>query len=488
MGVVNIPGDKNESAKQRPIVSVPLELLLLRSKNGRISLEVEERENELSHDEEEEITQASLEKIIQEQNLEDFENLNKLLKKDGQTKEAIITPDGIVIDGNRRLVCLKHLHKENHNSFTRMKCIILPGHPETREKARQEMNYSEDKMDAIRLDSIRPLSNENIEKIETKLERTSDGKVHHRVMNQTKKFRQLYKKDIDLNPEAYKKENYKESLLYQEFRDVNADLPIDDYKKFTSSADRDNNLLFFQKVFDYIDEYLAYHLLDKKYSLVSAQDEQGKLTWFTAKTFYRTCILKAEKKVKDGEWNDVELYQFKLASFETFRAASATQGSIYKKAVKFLKMWELPQSKSFLQEIVKDRAIPTNDEHIKDTSGNLDILETNKAWNQEHATRIFNSFFKAEEELEKSEGRNEPLKKIEDINKDMEDFYENIYIATDDSTGLEEKIKLEKIANQIVGLAKKIYNEIEDARKDSQKNWNKLKKKGKQKNLNKLKK
>ena len=112
------------------IYHVPLELLLYRRENGRISSSVKSYErlegpiNSLDSSD-----QTRLANLLFEKDPEKTAELVQLLYADGQRDPGIITVDGFLVNGNRRRAALEQLRKEhpNEDRFRSMKVVILPG-------------------------------------------------------------------------------------------------------------------------------------------------------------------------------------------------------------------------------------------------------------------------------------------------------------------------------------------------------------------------
>ena len=127
--VINFRNDKKNS-KERIIYEVPINLLRYRKDNGRIATEILSYEkNHGALDETTKETQKILFKALSRIDEKKNEELCNSIKHQGQDKEAIITCDGFLINGNRRKMAFEKIAIEEGTSLEsiKMKVVILPG-------------------------------------------------------------------------------------------------------------------------------------------------------------------------------------------------------------------------------------------------------------------------------------------------------------------------------------------------------------------------
>jgi hypothetical protein len=114
---------------ERPICTIPIELLRFRKENGRISSDVSSYEK--MHgviDENDSVGQKVLADFLKLKDPDQTDILRKSILQTSQQEPAIITCDGFLINGNRRRFVLGMLLEETNNpEFSRMKVVILPG-------------------------------------------------------------------------------------------------------------------------------------------------------------------------------------------------------------------------------------------------------------------------------------------------------------------------------------------------------------------------
>lgn len=116
--------------REEIVYKVPLNLLLFRKENGRISSSVKSYERTKGPlIGTEKGAQEILRKYLREKDPEKTDELKRLLRAEGQRDPGIITADGFLINGNRRKVALDELKVDfpADDSFKTMKVVILPG-------------------------------------------------------------------------------------------------------------------------------------------------------------------------------------------------------------------------------------------------------------------------------------------------------------------------------------------------------------------------
>jgi len=112
-----------------PVYKVRLDALFFNDKNGRIATWISEYKSEhgddsLSRDDDLEKYNSTLEDFIAKSNPEALKKTQANIKLVDQREPGVILNDGRVIDGNRRLTCLRRLSKEN-DRFKHFETIIL---------------------------------------------------------------------------------------------------------------------------------------------------------------------------------------------------------------------------------------------------------------------------------------------------------------------------------------------------------------------------
>ena len=121
--------------KKQKVYQVPIEYCLFRTDNGRIMMEVlsyQTTKGSLANRDDPKV-QEIISNFLENSDKEKNKELKQNLKKDTQIEPAIITADGLLINGNRRKWALESLYKsEPSEAYKYLKVVILPGtdHPE----------------------------------------------------------------------------------------------------------------------------------------------------------------------------------------------------------------------------------------------------------------------------------------------------------------------------------------------------------------------
>ena len=121
--------DWEKKEKQQTVYKIPIEYCKYRIDNGRIMTQVLSYEtlNAPLKDVNDENTQSLISKFLGKSDTTQNENLKKILKKEGQKEPAVITADGMLINGNRRKWAFEQLNKANPSEeFRHLKVVILP--------------------------------------------------------------------------------------------------------------------------------------------------------------------------------------------------------------------------------------------------------------------------------------------------------------------------------------------------------------------------
>ncbi len=111
------------------VYRVPLGLLRLNIQNGRYAAERMARERQLGirFDRLNPEHQRIIRQLLKEENPSRWHDLKVDLREHGQQTPAIVTAEGDVINGNRRMALLLELFDETHNAkFEVMDCTVLP--------------------------------------------------------------------------------------------------------------------------------------------------------------------------------------------------------------------------------------------------------------------------------------------------------------------------------------------------------------------------
>ena len=217
---------KNE---QLPVVRVSIELPIYRVRNGRTGVEQNDyirREGKaksyFSNGEEDQSVQDAQHQILLTMSKNQNGNIYKELKRaTEQIEPLIITADGVIVNGNRRLAAMRDLYQKEPTTFP---------------------NFSH--VDAIVLPATATLS--DIEKIETSLQMAPETKLEYSWINRLLKIRyqveelQLPRPEIEemhrfSKPEDINKELQKLTLVDEYLAYIKAP---GDYSKAEASGDQ----------------------------------------------------------------------------------------------------------------------------------------------------------------------------------------------------------------------------------------------------------
>ncbi len=122
--------DWKKTQHKSPVYKIPLEYCLFRNDNGRIMTEVLSYQTTKGSlkDYNDSKVQDVISDFLSKKDKEKNNELKLNLKKDGQIEPAIITADGLLINGNRRKWALQSLYKSNPSEdYKYLKVVILPG-------------------------------------------------------------------------------------------------------------------------------------------------------------------------------------------------------------------------------------------------------------------------------------------------------------------------------------------------------------------------
>ena len=260
---------------QLPVFSVPNEFVLFRVESARIM------EYKLYHEKNfglDSFEKDTTQQLLREWNDEvvkktagqssgtNSEQLRNLIREEGQQTPAIITADGILVDGNRRKLTLEQLYRESEGNpeeqvkFKYIKVVVLPGNTEL-EEWEVYRNWFTDR--AQNIDRNAPYEWE-LDDIERRLQVGSDGKARYTNLQESLSL----KKQID----RYRRDP--ESVYYDaEDKDIIKSILRSDpnQDKIITNAAIDNKYQLIQTL-NTIDQFLE-HIGDPlHYSLISDKE------------------------------------------------------------------------------------------------------------------------------------------------------------------------------------------------------------------------
>jgi len=271
-----------------PVFKIPLNNLIYNKYNGRILSETKAMESFgskiLAHTKE---GKETIEDLLWNSKRDANDRTLKSLTEHGQEKIAVISKDGVVIDGNRRTMLLNKIGKYDH-----LEAIILP------------LSSYDDMLE--------------IENIETQIQMGGDKAIDYDPIQIYLKIQSMYNKmdksdfsgfdgetsdDIIFSPK-FDKENINTEAIKKIYANIG------NYKTISKEKD----IEFFLQVMDTMDEYL--HSLDipEAYPALDGKEEQFRGLTTSLGHFY------GEKSVRPFQhYTDDDVDDYKLLAFDLIR-------------------------------------------------------------------------------------------------------------------------------------------------------------------------
>jgi hypothetical protein len=274
-----------DELKVMTVCKVPLNQLVYNSLNGRIlsntlSLETQNKKINAEDENDNKLLEDLLwnsEKSKNENTLLDIHNL-------GQQKIGIITKDGVVIDGNRRLMLLNELKTKRHTKQSR------------------KLTKSYDYFKAVVLPVSRDEDISEIEKLEISYQLGEDQKVDYDPIQLYLKIKKQY---ATLAQKPYKSDDV----------DKNAIKTIYSWIGNYKTIEKEKDIEFFLSVMNTMDSYLEYCEYDNIPIALQGREEQfrGLTSW--VENFRGEDSKKAFDSYKESDVDDLEVVCFDLIRF-----------------------------------------------------------------------------------------------------------------------------------------------------------------------------
>jgi hypothetical protein len=355
-----IPYRDWEGKEPRPIYKLPLSYCKFRVDNGRIRGRVKTYEKKigiLKPDDDQ--TQLEISKFLEQQDPTENNALKSLLKKNGQQQPAIITADGFLINGNRRLWALRKLKEEvTGERFKYIDVVVLPG---------------SGKVDAP--------TYEDIALLELRLQNQKSGKSEYSGMDKALQTRDYVSRGVLL------KEILKDDPIY-------ADMSDKDFNKAMKNFEIDN--------FDtlkLIDKYLKDRDLDGNYDAVADR-------WLSFQELNQRVISKFDDVnfLNKHNIDEIDKGLIQAAAFN-FIQLKKTADIVPKNInlIRDITTWLKADKKEFL----KIGKIPNNNE-IKDP------VERDAEWQESQGITIKDQVKKLQNLVRKADEIGGPVKRLEE--------------------------------------------------------------------------
>ena len=274
--------------KEFPVYQIPLTDLIYNKYNGRILSETRAIESLgtkiLAHTKE---GDAILDKLLWDSKLDANKTTLESLRNLGQDKIAVISKDGVVIDGNRRTMLLNRLPSVDH-----LEAVILP------------LSSYNDWLE--------------IENIETQIQMGGDKAVDYDPIQIYLKIQSMYnqmdtanKTELDNNDDdvmfipKFDKNNINKKAVDKIYENIGS------YKTIQSEKD----VAFFLAVMDVMDEYLHNLKISHAYPALEGKENQFRLLTRSLSSFY------GEKSIRvfGEEYTDLDVDDFKYLAFDLIR-------------------------------------------------------------------------------------------------------------------------------------------------------------------------
>jgi len=286
--IVEIPWE--DDLKSMNVYKIPLHLLVYNKYNGRILSRTKSLEKQNKNiDEFSDEGKKLIEHLLWESNPERNKNTKKSIATSGQQKIGIITRDGIIIDGNRRVMLLNDMQnggrlfsKYNEKKYDYFKAVVLP------------VSLEENPLE--------------IEKLETSFQMGEDQKLGYNATEKYLKASELYKR---INPEKqYRSDDYNKSTISKIAEWMGED---------------DSEVVKYLNTMLIMDEYLYYLGYDGIYTQLDGREDQFLFLTKWLNLFYG----ENSKKAFDG-YADSDVDDLKELAFDYIRIKNNYDGKEFR--------------------------------------------------------------------------------------------------------------------------------------------------------------
>ncbi len=366
--------DEQRTQYERKVYLVPTELLRYRKDNGRIASDVMNYERYKGVlDEKSKTAQEVIETFLNNKDLEKTEELMQSVLHSGQKEAAIITCDGFLINGNRRLMVLNELFKKtNDPKFQWMKVVVLPG----------------------RGNPGGPPTIREIEQIENRYQLQSEGKAEYTAFDKALSIRRKVKAGMSLE-EQLKDDPTTAGLSRKEFEQK-----VREYRAK------------YLEPLKCIDEYLEHFDRPGLYGTIASGvgDPEGRWQAFVDYSLRLDRILSdPEARARHGIRED-EVGRIKDVVFKIIRKRSFQDLPKLHKIIRDLPKYV--SDRHAKEELLKIASIETTlpeKERVDSKNHPLDERESDLRWGEKHATILIRQVKRAIQIHTQREEREKPL-------------------------------------------------------------------------------
>jgi len=418
--------------REREIVYVPIELLLFRKDNGRISSDVIDYEKMNGPiDEKSTEGQEIIRNFLLEKDKDKTSQLKNSIQHTGQRDPAIITCDGFLINGNRRKLTLELLFNVTKEAkFTRMKVVILPGES----------------------DPGGPPTIKEIEQIENRYQLHSDGKAEYSGFDRALSIRRKIECGMTLEEQLKDDPNF-------------ANLSPKDFKAVVNKFNSEYLLPL-----KCADDYLKRLGREEQYGTISGGKDDKEGRWQAFIDYYSRVhkhLQDPKSRAKMGI-SETEVGKIEDVAYKLIRKRVLKQAGISKlhEAIRCIPKWiSNKNAKKELIELI-DIEVDLPDAEKKDSNGNYySLKEIDRMWSAKHASNIINQVKKTKQIADHKAEIETPLKLLEAAYKKLtHDNMDTSALANDDlDTAREMTSNIQKRASE---LESEIYHHMKNYKKN----------------------
>lgn len=424
--VINFRDEKSRN-HERPIESVPIDLLRYRKDNGRIASDVMNHEKLNGRlDEKDRDAQEILRGFLKKKDPEMTEVLTKSIEHTGQSEPAIITCDGFIINGNRRKMVLESLCKRHpgDEKYQYVKVVILPG---TGEEGG-------------------PPTLLEIERLENRYQLQSEGKSEYYGFDRALSIKRKMELGFSLE------EQLKDDPRY--IRSTEQEL-----KKAVKQYERDYILPL-----ECVDRYLQQFDREGMYGTISSSksDKEGRWQAFIDYSDACSARLKNQRWQIENAIDEEDIGTIEEAAFKMIRLRTLPGlPKIHQIMRELPKMCALKEGRKQIFSIANevDSSLPQDEQF--DAEGNaLSPDDVDKKWAHHHQQKLIMLTKKALDFVESSREKETPLMLLEAALKKL--THENFSVETIPHAQYHEARKL---AADIQKIARDIEHQLYDNEK-----------------------
>jgi len=406
---------------EREVYDVPIELLRFRKDNGRIRADVISYEKEFGIlDERSMGAQNKLCEMLDNNDPEKNDELERSILHEGQREPAIITCDGFLINGNRRKMTIERINDKKPGTIKDMKVVILPG----------------------KNDAGGPPTLLEIEEIENRYQHQSEGKAEYTKFNTALSIQRKINMGMSLE------EQLRDDAIYAGMTDK-------DFKKAIKTF-REQYL----QPLECIDRYLEVLGREGLYNTISARSGDPEGRWQAFLDYYNHVY----KKIKDSKQRmelgiaESEIGKIEDVAFKIIRKREFPHIGKAHQIIRDLTKWlSNSDSKKELYKIINIPHELKDDENVNVTD--KDDNDIDKIWAGEHQ-EIYGFIKCAKNIYEQGKVSESPIELLEVALRKLQ--HENMVIEAINKSDLP---KAKKLIKQLRETIKELENELYDLEK-----------------------